>query len=202
MWRFLVQHANDYGFLGPIVGIVGLLMGASAAIFFAFTRTLDTWKPPLDTFPRGLDKIVGMLCAVGLFIAWIRAEPTNGPDYLHATVYLAVAAVVAFLIYVGLRAYVGRFRKPLLGPNNSPAGEEVIWGGLWLWRDIRKKVRSDNSVEKILAGKLYDRSQVWPPLSLTFSAVTTALVLIALLVCATLALSTAGASIQVALTGK
>jgi hypothetical protein len=38
--------------------------------------------------------------------------------------------------------------------------------------------------------------------SLTLSAVVTAFVLIALLVCGTLALATAGASIQVALTGK
>jgi hypothetical protein len=32
MWRYLVEHAKDYGFLGPIVGIVGLLLGASGAI--------------------------------------------------------------------------------------------------------------------------------------------------------------------------
>jgi hypothetical protein len=202
MWHYLVEHSKDYGFLGPIVGIVGLLSGASAAISFAFWRKLDTWKPPQDTFPEGLEKVVGMLCAVGLFAAWILADPNNGPDYLHTAIRLAVASLIAFLVYVGLRAYPGRFRKPQVGANNRPTRADVIWGGFWLWKDVRREVRPDNPVEKILAGKLYDRSQVWPPFSLMLSAVVTALVLIALLVCGTLALSTAGASIQVALTGK
>jgi len=45
-WKFLVEHSNEYGFLGPIVGIVGLLLGAGVAIAFAWSRALDSWKPP------------------------------------------------------------------------------------------------------------------------------------------------------------
>lgn len=202
MWQYLVQHAKDYGFLGPIVGIVGLLLGAGTAILFGWSRALDTWKPPRDTFPEGLEKVVGMLCAVGLFVIWILAEPKNGPTYLRGAVYLAVGSLLAFLIYVALWAYCGRFRKPQVGSDNRPTRDDVIWGGFWLWKEIRIQVGSRNPVEKILAGKLYDRSHVWPPFSLMSSAVVTAFVLIALLVSGTLALSTAGASVQVAFTGK
>src|SRR5437870_7361419 len=126
MWEYLVEHAKNFGFLGPIAGIVGLLLGASGAILFGWSRALDTWKPPKDTFPEGLERVVGLLSAVGLFVAWILAEPKNGRAYLQAAIALAIGAAVAFLAYVGLWTYCGRFRKPLVGPDNKPAGEEVI----------------------------------------------------------------------------
>jgi hypothetical protein len=52
-WKFLVEHAKDYGFLGPIVGIIGLLLGASGAIIFGWARALDEWKPPSDLLSIG-----------------------------------------------------------------------------------------------------------------------------------------------------
>jgi len=200
MWQTLVSHAKDYGFLGPIVGIVGLLLGASTAIIFGWSKALDTWKPPRDTFPEGLERIIGMLSAVGLFVAWILAEPKTGPSYLYSAIYLAAGSLLAFLIYVGLWAYCGRFRRPQIGLSNPR--DDVIWGGFWLWDSVRAQVGSNNSIEDILAGNLYNRSRVWPPLSLTLSAVLSAFILIAVLLCGTLALSVAGASVQVALTGK
>jgi hypothetical protein len=201
MWQYLVNHAKDFGFLGPIAGIVGLLLGASSAILFGWSRAFDTWKPPEDTFPKGLERVVGLLCAVGLFVVWIQAEPKNGSAYLQAAIWFAVGTLAAFLTYVGFWRYFPCYR-PQVGPDNKPTREDVIWGGFWVWKEVRKKIRPDNPVCKILAGKLYDPSQVWPRLSLVLSAVATAIVLIVLLVCGTLALCVAGASVQVALTGK
>ncbi|MFY9988547.1 MAG: hypothetical protein WAK31_27585 [Chthoniobacterales bacterium] len=201
-WQFLVDHAKDYGFLGPIVGIVGLLLGASGAIAFGWARALDTWKPPNDTFPAGLDKMVAMLCGVALFVIWLLADPKHGPDYLRAAIWLAIGSLVAFLCYIGLRNFCGRFRKPRVDANNQPAGEDPMWGGFWIRSHWKKEVKSGTPVEDILRGVLYDRSKVWPPFSLTLSAVVTALVLICVLVFGTCALSTAGACVQVALTGK
>jgi hypothetical protein len=201
MWQFLVGHAKDYGFLGPIVGIVGLLLGASSAILFAFSpRWIGTWKPPEDTFPKGLEKVVGFLSAIGLFAAWIQAEPQNAPSYLHAAIYLAVGCLIAFLIYVGLWNYCP-CPKPPIDPS-QPNRNDVIWGGFWVAADVKQLLKTEKSVCVILAGRLYDKRQVWPPLSLMLSAVCTSAVLIGVLVCGALALSTAGASIQVALTGK
>lgn len=200
-WKFLVEHAKDYGFLGPIVGIVSLLLGAAGAINLAWANKVGNWKPPRDVFPEGLGRIVGLLGAVGLFAAWILADPTNGPVYIQTAIWLAVACLAAFLLYLVLNGYCGRFRKPLVA-NNMPAGEEVIWGGFWLRPDVKRKVENGTTVEEILEGLLYDRSKVWPPFSLVSAATVTAFVLIALLVCGTLALCLAGASVQVALTGK
>jgi hypothetical protein len=201
MWQSLVEHAKDFGFLGPIVGIVGLLLGAGTAILFGWSRALNTWKPPPETFPKGMERVVGLLCAVGLFVVWIRAEPKNGAAYLNASIWFAVGTLVTFLIYIGFWKYLP-CQKPRVGVDNKPTRDDVVWGGFWLWKEVRREVGPNNSVCKILGGKLYDPSQVWPPLSLALSAVVTAAVLIAILVCGTLALCTAGASIQVALTNK
>lgn len=202
LWNYLVTHAADYGFLGPIVGIVGLLLGAISAIMFGWSRTLNSWKPPQEAFPDGLSKIATAVCAVGLAVVWLSAEPANGKSYLNLAVWLAIIGVVAFLIYVGLWSHCGRFRMPQVGANNKPDRTTVIWGGFWLWHDIRAQVTSNNSVDTILAGKLYDRSKVWPQGSLVASSVVTSAVLITLLASITLALSTAAAGVQVALTNK
>ena len=138
-----------------------------------------------------------MLCAIGIFIAWILAEPALQSTYITYVLWLAAVAVFAFLFYVGLRAYCGRFRRPLV-VNNQPAGEEVLWGGFWKTPGARNTA----NVEAFLAGNEYNRAIVWPPGSLAASAVLTALVLLAALVCGTAAISTAATAAQVALTKK
>jgi hypothetical protein len=201
-WHFLTDHASEYGFLGPIVGIVGLLLSASGAIMFAWSRALSSWKPPADTFSPKLANMAGLLSAIGLFVVWILADQTNGPTYLRAAIWLAIASFFAFLIYLWLLTYCGRFRKRLVDPQNMPGEEVVIWGGFYIWKPLRQQVREGATVEEILAGHLYDRSKVWPPVSLSLATVITACTLICTLLCGTLALSTAAASIEVALTGK
>ena len=202
MWHYLVENAKNFGFAGPIVGFVGLLLGAGGAITFGWTRTLDTWKPPSDTFPDGLNRIVGMLCAVGLFVVWLLAEPTNNATYLRTAVWLAGGSLTAFLVYVVLWAYCGRFKMPQVDATNRPTREDVIWGGFCLRKRARKQVKEGSTVADILKGNLYERDKVWPPLSLALSAMVAAAVVIAIVVCGTMALTTAGAGIQVALTGK
>jgi hypothetical protein len=202
MWDQLVEHAKDYGFLGPIVGIAGLLIGAGTAILFGWTRTMNTFKPPPDVLDKALARVVTLLCAIGIFIAWILAEPGNGRAYLWWSLWLAIACLVAFLSYVGLRSYCGRFRRPIIGANNQPVGEEVIWGGFWLTKRAKQVLAEGETVEGFLKGSLYRREAVWPPGSLTLSAIAAAFVLLALLVSGTVALSTAAAATQVALTHK
>jgi hypothetical protein len=201
-WKDLVQNLEQYGFLGPMVGIAGLLIGAGTAILFGWTRTFDAWKPPSDVLPEPLSRMVTMLCAIAIFIAWILAEPANEDAYIRWVIWLAGGGVVAFLIYVGLRAYCGRFRKPLVNANNQPAGEEMLWGGFWVKPVARQAVRDGTTIETFLAGNQYRTETVWPPFSMTLSAVVTAVVLLATLVCGTAAISTAATAAQVALTKR
>jgi hypothetical protein len=200
-WKDLVQNAAQYGFLGPIVGIAGLFIGAGVAILFGWTRAFDAWKPPLDVLPEPLSRMVTMLCAVAIFVVWILAEPTSKTTYVHAVLWLAGGAVLAFLAYVGLRTYCG-FYRPLVDAHNQPAGEEVIWGGFWKTPKGRQASRDGEPPEKFLAGNNYVKSAVWPPGSLAAAAVTTALVLLVALVCGTSAISTAATAAQVALTKR
>jgi hypothetical protein len=150
-----------------------------------------------------MSRVVTTLCAIAIFIAWMLAEPSNQVTFIRWVVWLAVGFVVAFVIYVGLRAYCGRFRKPSVNAGNQPTGGgEVIWGGFWITQRARQAVRTETTVEAFLAGNLYRKEDVWPPLSLTVSAMVTAVVLLATLVCGTAALSTAATAAQVALTKR
>ena len=200
-WKQLVQNASQYGFLGPIVGISGLFIGSGIAILFGWTKTFDAWKPPADVLPEPLSRMVTMLCAIAIFVAWILAEPAKETSYIHSVLWLAGASVLAFLIYVGLRASCGRFRRPLV-QNNQPAGEEVVWGGFWTTPAAQEAVRNGASLEDFLAGNEYRKERVWPGFSLAMAAVVTAIVLLSALVCGTAAISTAATATQVVLTGK
>lgn len=201
-WKSLVDNAGQYGFLGPIVGIAGLLLGAGAAILFGWTRALNEWKPPSDTLPQPLNRMVTLLCAIGVFFAWGLAEPGNISSYERAVLWTAIIAVVAFLSYVGLRAICGRFRWPTVDSANKPSGEMTIWGGFWLTADARRAVASGTTVEAYLAGNLFEKTKVWPASSIACSAVVTAIVLLAALVSGTICLATAATAAQVLLTKK
>ncbi len=197
-----MEHAKDYGFLGPIVGIAGLFLGSVTAILFGWTRTMDAFKPPPDVLDKALARVVTLVCAIGLFAAWFLAEPSNGRTYLWIALWLALLCVMAFLAYVSLRTYCGRFRKKLVDANNNPVGEEIIWGGFWVTKRAKVSVDNGQTVEAFLKGNQYNREEVWPPGSLTLSAFIAAFVLLTLLVSGTAALSTAAAATQVALTNK
>jgi hypothetical protein len=196
-----VHGARQYGFLGPIVGIAGLLLGAGGALLFGFTRKLDVWKPPADVLPDPLSKMITMLCAVAIFLAWILAKPTNRSAYISSVLWLVGIAVAAFLLYVVLRNTCGRFRRPLV-QNNEPAGEEVIWGGFWTTKLAKEAIKKGSTAEEVLAGNQYNKTKVWPGLSLAAAAAVTALILLLALVCSTAAISTAATAAQVALTNK
>lgn len=197
-----MENLAQYGFLGPIVGIAGLFIAAATAILFGWTRTFDTWKPPASVLPQPLSQMVTLLCALALFLGWIFAEPDNQPAYIRWIIWLAGIGVLALLLYIGLWSHCGRFRRPFVDANNKPAGEEVLWGGFWTTSAARQAVRDGKSVEAYLAGNLYRREAVWSGMSSALSAMVTAAVLLAALVCGTAALSTAATAAQVALTNK
>jgi hypothetical protein len=202
----LVGNGEQYAFLGPIVGIAGLLLGAGTAILFGWTQAFDKWKPPADVLPQPLSRMVTMLCALGVFMAWILAEPNHQADYVRIALWLCGISVVLFLAYVGLWAYCGRFRKPQVNSRNQPETDpsklELIWGGFWVTPHVEKRIREGDTIEACLRGNGYDRNAIWPGLSLAASAVVTAFALLGLMACGTTALSVASSAVQVALTNK
>src|SRR5690348_14456624 len=102
-WQSLVNEAPHYGFLGGIVGIVGLMLGAGGAILYGFTRTFEDWKPAPDSPLAGLDKMIGALVAIAIIALWLFATPTNIVTYIHLAFWLIGIGIGAFVIYVGLR---------------------------------------------------------------------------------------------------
>jgi hypothetical protein len=200
-WQSLVNDAPQYGFLGGIVGVFGLIMGATIAILYGFTRTFNAWKPPRNSALAGLDMMITGLCAVALVALWLFATPDNIVAYVRRAFWLVGIGIVAFIIYVGLRAGPGRFRKPRV-VDNKPADDEVIWGGFWLTPAARADYRSGKSIQEILAGNGYNVDRVWPGTSLAAAAMVTAIVLLAIVAGGTTGLSSVATTAQVALTKK
>ncbi len=203
MWDFLTKQAQDYGFLGPIVGIVSLLMSVGSLILFNFTHRLSNFQPPDDVMVKGLKRVVTFLCAIGVFVAWFLAEPSNGQAYLRAALWLSGGCVVSFLGYLALMSWCGRFHRPEGNSKGNPTGKKVrIWGGFWLTAAARQARLEGVEVQDFLRGNMYVREKVWPPSSLLLATLLTAVALLAMLTTGATALSTAAAATQVALTNK
>jgi hypothetical protein len=224
-WNDIVSRAPEYGFLGGIVGIAGLMLGAGSAILYATTRTFADWRPPKDGPLHGLEQTVGALCAVGIIVAWIFATPDNVVDYIHIAIKLVIGGAVAFVLYIGLRVVVASYRKPMVGANNQPTGKtETIWGGFWLTKPAREAVKNGipkldqsgheekdaqgqtimvpTTVAEYLEGNIYIVDRVWPRGSQALAAMSGAIVLMAMVVGISGGVSTAATAAQVVLTRK
>jgi hypothetical protein len=199
-WQSLVNSAPQYGFLGGIVGIVGLMLGATLAILYGWTRAFDDWKPSADSPLAGLDKMITALTAIAIIGLWLFAVPGNVVFYIHLAFWLIGIAIGAFIVYIGLRV-VCTCPKPLVDTNNLPAGEEKVWGGFWLTDEAKARGKGVTVCE-FLAGNRYDKTKVWPRESLALAAMTTAVVLLLVVAGGGVGLSAAATTAQVALTKK
>jgi len=201
-WGSLVREAPNYGFLGGIVCIAGVILGAAFTILYAFTGRFADWKPSKGSPMEGLDRLIGILCAVWIIGAWLFATLDNVVIYMKIASWLVGTAAVDFFVYVFLKAMYGRFKKPTVDENNRPGKEEVIWGGLWLTKEARKAVRKGDTIQGFYAGKLYAKDLVWPPESQAIVAVLTAAVLMVFVSTGASGLSTIATAAQVVLTKK
>jgi hypothetical protein len=195
-----LNDASRYAFLGPILGITGVLLSAGAAVLFGFTRSFEKWEPPPSVLPHPLRRMITMLCAIGIFLAWILAEPSNLWKYIEAAAWLGGISVAFFLVYVWLWSYC-RFRKPTFDECGKLADEEdweTIWGGFWT---IKTDVADRNRTNR-LKGNAYSVTAVWSQASVATASMTTAFVLLTLMACGSIALSVSAAAAQVALTNK
>jgi hypothetical protein len=198
-WKSLIDSAPQYGFLGGIVGIVGLVLSATTAILYGFTRAFDDWKPDADSPLAGLDKMIGALVAIGVVALWLFATPENIVSYIELAFWLMGGAVIAFIIYVGLRVMC-TCPKPITN-DNQPAGQKRIWGGFWLTSAAKARPAGD-SVCKFLAGNRFDKDLVWPTGSQATVAMLTAVILLIIVAGGGAGLSAAATTVQVALTKK
>ncbi len=198
-WQSLVNQAPQYGFLGGIVGIVGLMLGAGGAILYGFTRTFDDWKPGADSPLAGLDKMIAGIVAIAIIALWLFATPENIVGYIHLAFWLMGIGIVAFILYVGLRVAFTCPKEVTL--DNKPAGVKRVWGGFWLTEDAKNR-GAGVTVCKFLEGKAYNADIVWEPKSQAAVAMVTAVVLLLIVAGGGIGLSAAATTAQVALTKK
>ena len=201
-WKTLIDQAPQLGFLGGIVGVVGVMLGATAAILYGFTGAFDDWKPGAESPLAGLDRMIGALVAIGIIGLWLFATPANAVTYVHLSFWLVGSGVVAFLFYIGLRVAC-TCTKPLV-VNNAPGGQIRIWGGFWLTKQAKQAKEREPSVApcKFLAGQGYDLDTTWPRLSRALVAMLAGLMLLVIVAGGGAGLSAAATTAQVALTKK
>jgi hypothetical protein len=199
-WQSLVNEAPQYGFLGGIVGITGVMLGATAAILYGFTRTFNDWKPAPDSELAGLDRMITGIVSVGVIALWLFAVPENVVTYIHLSFWLIGTGVVAFIFYIGLRIMC-TCRKPRVNENNDPDGETRVWGGFWLTKGAKERGEGV-TVCAFLAGNGFDKDVVWPRSSQALAAMSAAVVLLAIVAGGGAGLSAAATTAQVALTKK
>ena len=198
-WQSLVNEAPHYGFLGGIVGIVGLMLGAGGAILYGFTRAFDDWKPGADSPLAGLDKMIGGIVAIAIIALWVSATPENIISYIHLAFWLMGIGIGAFIIYVGLSVACTCPKATV--EDNKPAGVKRVWGGFWLTQ-VAKERPPGVTVCKFLEGKGYDPDIVWDPKSQAAVAMVTAIVLLLIVAGGGTGISAAATAAQVALTKK
>lgn len=199
-WKTLIDSAPEYGFLGGLVGTVGMMIGAAVAILYGWTRTFRDWKPSQDSVYAGLDKIITALVAVAIVALWLFADRQNAVAYIQFALSLVAVAVVASIAYIGLRVGITCPFKEV-GCENLPTGEMLVWGGFWLTREAKQRP-AGVTVCDFLAGNGYNKTAVWPRGSLAAAAMTTALVLLLIVAAGAIGLSAAATTAQVALTKK
>lgn len=198
-WQSLVNEAPHFGFLGGIVGIVGLMLGAGGAILYGFTRTFDDWKPGADSPLAGLDRMIGGIVAIAIIALWLFATPNNIVGYIHLAFWLMGIGIAAFILYVGLRVAYTCPKDIIV--DDKPAGVKRVWGGFWL-TEAAKKRSPDVTVCKFLQGKGYDPDIVWDSKSQAALAMVIAIVLLLIVAGGGIGISAAATTAQVALTKK
>src|SRR5260370_822681 len=91
--------SEKYGPLTNLVGTVGSIVAAGAAITLAF-RGRQKWEPSEEDISRGPQKVAGLLGAVMIVILWALLNDAGHFDLLvRIAVGLAVLCALSLLVY-------------------------------------------------------------------------------------------------------
>jgi hypothetical protein len=115
------------------------------------------WEPSEEDIPAGLQKVGGLVAAVGIVLLWAEWRT---PDHVKSldvlAITLAACAIVSLLAYsylVGSQSY---------DAVATTATTRII-GGFWLTSTARKARQNAGNVtvQDLLAGAGYDPDKLW-----------------------------------------
>src|SRR5438552_3648513 len=133
----MFASASDYGPFAPVVGYAGAIITAAVAIIFVWARPMKKWRPPDEDLPGTAQRLVLLLCGVGMVLQWYLATPNSIVWFLAGVGVLAVLTLLCFLKYSGLLGTYAYIKKI---PTSSRSTQDVrILGGKELLPEAEAK---------------------------------------------------------------
>ena len=114
----MIIAASDYGPFAPVVGYGGAIMAAGAALFLMWGGKMEKWRPPDEDLPGTAQKLVLLLCGIGMVLLWYFATPDIIGWLIGTVGALAIGSVACFLRYSGLLGTYIYVRKELTGKKS------------------------------------------------------------------------------------
>lgn len=197
----MFETASEYGPFAPAVGYAGAIMAAGGALFFLWGGRMRKWRPPDESLPGGAQKVVILLCGVGMVLQWYFAAPENVGPFLVVTGILGIACVLCFFRYTGLLGMYVYSKKVATGPN-STKDKRVLGGRNLLPEAEAKRVAEGIDIQTLFEGAAYEPDRLWSRVERQWVKQRILLFFILSLVFGTSALTGASFATQVLLTRK
>jgi hypothetical protein len=156
----MLISASDYGPFAPVVGYGGAIMAAGSALFLMFGGKMQKWRPPDEDLPGTGQRIVLLLCGVGMVFQWYFATPAAIGWLLGAVAVLAVTCVLCFLRYSGLLGtYIYIIKEAT--STNSTRDVRILGGRELLPEAEKKRVKLGVDIQTLLEGAAYKTDLLW-----------------------------------------
>lgn len=192
----------DLGPFAPVFGYVSAIVGAVLAIWTLLWRN-KVWETPQQIVPPTIRGILVAVIGVTMVMVWLDVAPANVNGFRPFVISLSIIAVITFLAFYALIRICSFKRVDATGVGNETV-TTVIIGGLFL-KESAKASKLKNNVDtdqELLKGAGYDADKLWSRASQELCRLLINICFIALVYCATTAITTVGFMIQVRLTNK
>lgn len=176
-------------------------MAAGAALFLMWGGKMEKWRPPDEDLPGTSQKLVLLLCGVGMVLQWYFATPNAITWLLGAVSALAIACVACFLRYSGLLGTYIYTKKEVID-QHSTRDVRILGGRELLPEAEKKRQRLHVDTQTLLEGAAYKVDLLWSREARQWVKQRVLLFFILTLVLGTSALTGASFATQVLLTKK
>ena len=197
----MMAAASDYGPFGPAVGYAGAIMAAGAALFLLWAGKMEKWRPPDEDLPGTPQKLVVLLCGVGMVLQWYLAAPNTIVWFLGGVALFAAACVLCFLRYSALLGTHIYIKKVATGPS-STIDVRILGGRALLPEAEKKRVKLRVDIQTLFEGAAYNPDLLWSRETRQWVKQRVVLCFVLTLVLGTFALTGASFATQVLLTKK
>ncbi len=194
---------TSYSPFGVVVGYGAAIIAAVTALSVTWQGRLEKWKPPEEDLPNAAQKIVLLLCGVGMVSIWYVAEPKTVPTLIVFSAIMGIVCLSSFLSYSWL---IGKysFSRPVKSRNGKGVICKILGGTTLLPSAARRlnRTKGSSSIQEILEASNWNPDKVWSRDSRQWVKFKVVVLFVLILFSGTLVLTTLGFITQVRLTGK